>query len=105
MSSRDSRSKSRFRCSADSNSTVRRSRRSKSPPDGASEPARLAYHAQATGDAEAVLKFAPAAAAQASKLGAHREAAIHYGEALRFAGLFLSRSGPCCSAAALSTCS
>ncbi len=56
-------------------------------PDGRSEPARLAYHAQATGDAELVLKFAPAAAAQASKLGAHREAAIHYGQALRFAEL------------------
>ncbi len=58
-----------------------------SPPDGTAELSRLANHAQATGDAESVLKFAPAAAAHASKLGAHREAAIHYGEALRFADL------------------
>ncbi len=58
-----------------------------SPPYGAPEPARLANHAQATGDPELVLKFAPQAAAQASKLGAHREAAIHYAEALRFAEL------------------
>ncbi len=58
-----------------------------SPPDGAPEPARLANHAQATGDPESVLKFAPLAAAHASKLGAHREAAIHYGHALQFAEL------------------
>lgn len=58
-----------------------------SPPYGGPEPARLANHAQATGDPELVLKFASRAAAQASKLGAHREAAIHYGEALRFAEL------------------
>ena len=58
-----------------------------SPPYGAPEPARLANHAQATGDPKLVLKFAPRAAAQASKLGAHREAAIHYGEALQFAQL------------------
>jgi DNA-binding CsgD family transcriptional regulator/tetratricopeptide (TPR) repeat protein len=58
-----------------------------SAPDGASEPARLASHAQATGDPELVLKFAPLAAAYASKLGAHREAAIHYREALSFAEL------------------
>lgn len=59
----------------------------RSPPDGAPEPARLANHAQVTGDPESVVKFAPLAAAHASKLGAHREAAIHYGQALRFAEL------------------
>ena len=58
-----------------------------SPPDGAADPARLANHAQAIGDAESVVRFAPPAAAHASQLGAHREAAIHYGEALRFAEL------------------
>jgi DNA-binding CsgD family transcriptional regulator/tetratricopeptide (TPR) repeat protein len=58
-----------------------------SPPYGTQEPARLANHARATGDPESVLRFAPKAAAHASKLGAHREAAIHYGEALRFAEL------------------
>jgi DNA-binding CsgD family transcriptional regulator/tetratricopeptide (TPR) repeat protein len=58
-----------------------------SRPEGAPDPARLAHHAYAAGDAEAVLKFAPPAAAQASRLGAHREAAIHYGQALGFAEL------------------
>jgi DNA-binding CsgD family transcriptional regulator/tetratricopeptide (TPR) repeat protein len=58
-----------------------------SPPDGAPDLARLAHHAQATGDPQPVLKFAPLAAAQASRVGAHREAAVHYGEALRFAEL------------------
>jgi DNA-binding CsgD family transcriptional regulator len=58
-----------------------------SPPDGVAEPARLAHHAQAIGDPESVLRFAPLAAAHASKLGAHREAAVLYGEALRFAEL------------------
>jgi DNA-binding CsgD family transcriptional regulator/tetratricopeptide (TPR) repeat protein len=58
-----------------------------SPPEGAPDPARLAHHAHAAGDAEAVLKFAPLAAAKASRLGAHRESAIHYGQALGFAEL------------------
>ena len=58
-----------------------------SPPVGAPDPTRLAHHAHATGDAASVLKFAPLAGQQASRLGAHREAAIHYGEALRFADL------------------
>src|SRR6185437_2068753 len=35
-------------------------------------------------DADAVLRFAPAAAARAEALGAHREAAAHYARALRF---------------------
>ena len=58
-----------------------------SPPVGAADPTRLAHHAHATGDAASVLQFAPLAGQQASRLGAHREAAIHYGEALRFADL------------------
>ena len=58
-----------------------------SQPEGVPDPARLAHHAYAAGDAEAVLKFAPLAAAQASRLGAHRESAIHYGQALGFADL------------------
>jgi DNA-binding CsgD family transcriptional regulator len=45
----------------------------------------LAHHAEAAGDADATLRFAPEAAARASALGAHREAAAHYGRALRFA--------------------
>ena len=46
---------------------------------------RLAHHAEAAGDAEAVLRFAPAAAERAASLGAHREAAAQYARALRFA--------------------
>jgi DNA-binding CsgD family transcriptional regulator/tetratricopeptide (TPR) repeat protein len=56
------------------------------PPAGAADPARLAHHAEAAGDAEAVLRHAPGAAARAAKLGAHREAAAQYARALRFAG-------------------
>ena len=56
------------------------------PPGGAPDLARLSHHAEAAGDAEAVLRFAPAAAARAGLLGAHREAAAQYGRALRFAG-------------------
>ena len=47
--------------------------------------ARLAHHADAAGDASAVLRFAPAAARHASALGAHRESAAQYARALRFA--------------------
>ncbi len=47
--------------------------------------ARLAHHAEESGDKDAVLRFAPAAAAHASSLGAHREAADQYARALRFA--------------------
>ena len=52
---------------------------------GAPDIARLAHHADAAGDAEAVLRFAPDAAARASAVGAHREAAAQYERALRFA--------------------
>ena len=55
------------------------------PPGGAPELARLAHHAEAAGDRKAVLEFAPAAAAQASSLGAPVEAAAQYARALRFA--------------------
>ena len=51
--------------------------------DGA-DPARLSYHAEAAGDAEAVLRFAPAAARYAAGTGAHRESAEQYARALRF---------------------
>jgi tetratricopeptide (TPR) repeat protein len=54
------------------------------PPSGESEPARLAHHADALGDAELVLEYAPRAAQQAPKLGAHREAGRHYQRALQF---------------------
>src|SRR3954453_2496086 len=54
------------------------------PGGGAPDVARLAHHAEAAADAEAVLRFAPAAAARAASLGAHREAAAQYARALRF---------------------
>src|SRR6266511_4422059 len=54
------------------------------PAGGARDLARLAHHAEAAGDVDAVLRFAPAAAARAASLGAHREAAAQYARALRF---------------------
>jgi DNA-binding CsgD family transcriptional regulator/tetratricopeptide (TPR) repeat protein len=54
------------------------------PPDRVPDLARLAHHAEAAGDVDAVLRFAPAAAARAAALGAHREAAAQYARALRF---------------------
>jgi DNA-binding CsgD family transcriptional regulator/tetratricopeptide (TPR) repeat protein len=74
------------------------------PPVGAPDLARLAHHAEATGDSDAVLRFAPAAAARAAAVGAHREAAAQYARALRFgadlppserAGLLRLRSQEC----------
>jgi DNA-binding CsgD family transcriptional regulator/tetratricopeptide (TPR) repeat protein len=55
------------------------------PPFGPPDAARLAYHAEAAGDADGVLRYAPAAGKQATALGAHREAAAQYACALRFA--------------------
>jgi DNA-binding CsgD family transcriptional regulator/tetratricopeptide (TPR) repeat protein len=52
--------------------------------DGSPDLARLAHHAEAAGDAVAVLELAPAAAEHATALGAHREAAAQYARALRF---------------------
>jgi DNA-binding CsgD family transcriptional regulator len=47
--------------------------------------ARLAHHAEAAGDTDGVLELAPAAGERAALAGAHREAAQHYGQAVRFA--------------------
>ena len=66
--------------------------------------ARLAHHAGAAQDREAVLELAPAAAKRAALAGAHREAAQHYGRALRFvrtlppeqaAELYAARAAEC----------
>ena len=48
--------------------------------------ARLANHAEAAGDRGAALRWAPHAAEEAARGGAHREAAAQYARALRFAG-------------------
>jgi DNA-binding CsgD family transcriptional regulator/tetratricopeptide (TPR) repeat protein len=53
---------------------------------GGHDDRRLAHHAAGSGNAEAVLVHAPAAAARAARLGAHLEAAEHLRLALRFAG-------------------
>jgi DNA-binding CsgD family transcriptional regulator/tetratricopeptide (TPR) repeat protein len=55
------------------------------PPAGRPDVARLAHHAEATGERDAVLEFAVAAGQQAASVGAHREAAAQYARALRFA--------------------
>jgi DNA-binding CsgD family transcriptional regulator/tetratricopeptide (TPR) repeat protein len=47
--------------------------------------ARIAHHADAAGDAEAVQRYAPAAGAQAAALAAHSQAAAQYERALRYA--------------------
>jgi DNA-binding CsgD family transcriptional regulator len=46
------------------------------------DPARLAHHAEAAGDAGATLRYATAAAERAARLGAHAQAAAQYGRAL-----------------------
>jgi len=56
-----------------------------SPTHGPPDLARLAHHAEAAGDADAVLTYAPPAAERATAAGARREAAGLYTRALRFA--------------------
>jgi DNA-binding CsgD family transcriptional regulator len=55
------------------------------PAIGAPDLARLAHHAEAAGDEDAVGRFAPAAAEHAAAVGAHWEALAQYARALRFA--------------------
>jgi DNA-binding CsgD family transcriptional regulator len=50
------------------------------------EPSVLAHHAAAAGDGARVLRYAPAAAAEASRSGAHREAVAFAETALRHVG-------------------
>lgn len=54
------------------------------PPGGRPDPARLAHHAEAAGDVDAVVRHARTAAEQAGARSAHREAADQYARALRF---------------------
>jgi DNA-binding CsgD family transcriptional regulator len=56
------------------------------PPDGSPDPARLAHHGDAAGDADAVLLYARAAGERGASQGAHREAAAQYARALRYGG-------------------
>lgn len=57
------------------------------PPAGVAAPplSRLVHHAAEAGQADRVLELAPRAASEAARLGAHREAALQLGAALRFA--------------------
>jgi DNA-binding CsgD family transcriptional regulator/tetratricopeptide (TPR) repeat protein len=50
------------------------------------DPSVLAHHAAAAGDVPRILRYAPAAAAEAARSGAHREAVAFYETALRHAG-------------------
>jgi DNA-binding CsgD family transcriptional regulator len=54
------------------------------PPGRSPDLARLAHHAEAADDGDAVVHYASAAAVGAASLGAHREAAAQYARALRF---------------------
>jgi DNA-binding CsgD family transcriptional regulator/tetratricopeptide (TPR) repeat protein len=54
------------------------------PRRGPIDPTSLSHHAEAAGDIDAVLCFAPQAAAVAAQAQAHREAAAQYARALRF---------------------
>jgi DNA-binding CsgD family transcriptional regulator len=51
---------------------------------GPVDPTSLSHHAEAADDIDAVLRFAPEAAAVAAQAQAHREAAAQYARALRF---------------------
>ena len=51
---------------------------------GPIDPTSLSHHAEGAGDIDAVLRFAPEAAAVAAQAQAHREAAAQYARALRF---------------------
>jgi DNA-binding CsgD family transcriptional regulator/tetratricopeptide (TPR) repeat protein len=52
---------------------------------GCEDHARLAFHAEAAGDGPAAVHHATLAGRQAAELGAHREAALQFDRALRFA--------------------
>jgi DNA-binding CsgD family transcriptional regulator len=54
------------------------------PPSGQPDVVRLAHHAEAAGDTDAILRYAPAAGDAAAALGAHREAAAQYARVLSF---------------------
>ena len=53
-------------------------------PDRAAVLARVVHHAEACGAVDAIIEFAPAAARQAARAGAHREALEHYRRALEY---------------------
>jgi DNA-binding CsgD family transcriptional regulator len=54
-------------------------------PGGGRDLARLAHHAEAADDGDAVLRYAPEAGERAASVGSHREAAAQFARALRYA--------------------
>jgi DNA-binding CsgD family transcriptional regulator/tetratricopeptide (TPR) repeat protein len=52
--------------------------------EGETDDARLAFHAEASGDANATLRYATGAARHAAEVGSHREALAQYERAARF---------------------
>lgn len=52
------------------------------------EPARLVHHAVLAGDREALVRYAPVAAREAARSGAHREAVASYARALEYADAY-----------------
>jgi DNA-binding CsgD family transcriptional regulator/tetratricopeptide (TPR) repeat protein len=52
---------------------------------GCEDDARMAFHAEGAGDGPAVFRYASSAARRAAELASHREAAMQYERALRFA--------------------
>jgi DNA-binding CsgD family transcriptional regulator/tetratricopeptide (TPR) repeat protein len=61
--------------------------------NGSKDAARLAHHAEAAGDAEAVVKYAPLAGRRAAELSSHREAIVQFQRALRHSDLLDPKDG------------
>jgi len=53
-----------------------------------SDVAQIVHHAAQAGDADAIVRYGPAAARDAARAGAHREAVAHFGLVLEHAGRF-----------------
>ena len=53
-----------------------------------SDVARIVHHAAESGDVDAIVRYGPAAARDAARAGAHREAVAHFGLVLEHAGRF-----------------
>lgn len=53
-----------------------------------SDVAQIVHHAAQAGDAEAIVRFGPAAARDAARAGAHREAVAHFALVLEYADRF-----------------
>lgn len=56
--------------------------------EGEADPGRVVHHAEAAGDEDAVVRFAPLAARQARAASAHREATSHYRRVVPFLDRF-----------------